>query len=80
MSRPRRPETTLERRISRVLSSIAPLTPAQIIKAVYPTDKTVVYATLNRLHRRGVLSRVSSSAAQRYANGGCGNAYALVGR
>ncbi|WP_407572100.1 hypothetical protein [Deinococcus altitudinis] len=73
MSRP----AVLELRINRVLTSIAPLTAGQIVKAVHPTDAHVVYATLYRLCQRGVLTRVPGSAAQRHISAGHRNAYAL---
>jgi hypothetical protein len=66
----------LERRISSVLASIAPLTAGQIVKAVWPTDRQVVYVTICRLRREGVLRRVSCSASQRHQHG-TGGAYTL---
>ncbi|WP_407570701.1 hypothetical protein [Deinococcus altitudinis] len=80
MSRPLKPDTTLERGINRVLSSIAPLTAGQIVRALNPTDPMVVYNTLYRLYKRGTLGRVASSPIQRQISRGRGNAYALVAR
>ena len=60
----------LERRISSVLGSISPLTAGQIVRALQPTNPMVVYVTVYRLHKRGVLGHVSN---------GRGMAYALAG-
>ena len=66
-----------EQRITRLLATVAPLTPKQIFRALAIVDIRYGQRQLVQLYDHHALCRVACSPAQRRLSGGIGSAYAL---